>query len=229
MKLNPDQPLYLISDGGRLRKAGLLVSRIQEALQAARGRIGIIQLREQVIEEGENPTNAASDDEVIGLVRTLKPICEQYGARLLVNRRVDLALEASAHGVHLNAYSAAVEKVRAILGERPIIGFSAHNLTEAQYAQRQGADYLLFSPVFPPQSKPSIRAAVGPLKLAQLISDLQIPVFGLGGIKAENVSLCRQAGAFGVAVIGAVFGGEHPAIGARELLDAWDEIPRLLH
>ena len=227
------QPVYLITDGGGLRRSGRLISSIEAALEGAKlafpaaesqtestaggdvSGIGIIQLREQVEGGGSIP---ATDQEVLDLAGRLLPVCRKYGTKLVINRRVDLALAAGVDGVHLGA-----DSIRLLPAERSklLFGYSAHRIEEGQRAIEKGFDYLLFSPVFEPLSKQSARAVHGREDLARLCGSTTAPVFALGGITPQNARSCRVSGASGIAVITAILGQPDPGRAAAELLAAW--------
>ena len=123
-------------------------------------------------------------------------------ARVLVNDRVDIALAAGAHGVHLRADSVPARRVRAIAPGSFVIGRSVHSLNEALAAQQHGGlDYLLFGTVFKTSSKPGA-AAAGTDALRSVVAATTLPVLGIGGITAANASQVGMAGAAGIAAIG---------------------------
>ncbi len=222
MKVNPKKPLYIITDGGILRRKENLVASIREALEGAGGGVGFVQLREQVVGPQAGPFPRATDDEIIKLIADIRPICREFDAKIMVNGRADLAQAGGADGVHLNVYSSGVADTRKAAGDDFIVGFSAHSIEEVRQASTEGADYLLCSPVFAPMSHKSPRPPIGIDGLQKLIASASIPVFALGGITAENAAACRSAGAAGIAVITAVLraGGADSAAG--QLIDAWE-------
>lgn len=81
------------------------------------------------------------------------------------------------------------------------MGVSCHSLEEVRTAEEEGADYVVFGPVFPPLSKPSLLPAVGLEGLARAAAAVKIPVLALGGVTRANANACLGAGAAGVAGI----------------------------
>jgi thiamine-phosphate pyrophosphorylase len=120
---------------------------------------------------------------------------------VLVNTRVDVALAAGAAGVHLPSESIAASEWRAIVPEGFLIGVSCHSLDEVVRAENEGADYVLFGPVFAPLSKTSDLTPRGLEELGRVCGSVKIPVLALGGITWENSQSCVEAGAAGVAGI----------------------------
>jgi thiamine-phosphate pyrophosphorylase len=122
--------------------------------------------------------------------------------RLLVNDRSDIARAAGADGVHLTTHSLPVEVVRRSCGAEFVIGVSTHSLAEARAACDDGADFVVFGPVFETESKRVYGEPQGLQKLAAVAIELgEFPVVAIGGITLENVGECFQAGARGVAAI----------------------------
>ena len=170
------QPLYLITDGSTLRLEQTLVARIEQALAGAAGAIGCVQLREQV---GETP---ATDSEVLALAEALKPLCEKYNAKLILNSNIALSKSPPFDGVHLGARSESIAAARATLPKDKIIGYSAHGVDEALDALSQGADYVFLSPIYLPLSKPDSHKPLGLGPLRELSHKTEKIVYALGGI-----------------------------------------------
>ncbi|MEJ5368701.1 MAG: thiamine phosphate synthase [Bryobacteraceae bacterium] len=122
-------------------------------------------------------------------------------AKILVNSRADVALACGAAGLHLPAGSPPPSTWRPICPPGFLIGVSCHTIEELIEAEREGADYALFSPVFRPLSKDDPRPIHGLDGLRRACSAVRIPVLALGGVTAGNARLCVEAGAAGVAGI----------------------------
>jgi len=128
-------------------------------------------------------------------------------ARIIVNDRLDVALAAGAHGVHLGHESLdagdAIRWCRA--GNAPAgfaIGVSCHSLEEARKAESAKAGYIFWGPVFETPSKLQFGAAQGLVKLAEICRAVpNMKVVAIGGVNAENAASCIQAGASGIAAI----------------------------
>jgi thiamine-phosphate pyrophosphorylase len=82
-----------------------------------------------------------------------------------------------------------------------LIGVSTHTLEEAAAAERGGADFIVFGPVFETSSKKQYGEPKGLYALQQVTAHLRIPVLALGGIKLSNYRDALDAGAAGVAGI----------------------------
>jgi thiamine-phosphate pyrophosphorylase len=126
----------------------------------------------------------------------------QHGTtRVVVNDRLDVALAANAHGVHLSTRSMPVDLVRKLAPPEFLVGVSCHSLAEAQAAEKAGADYLLLGPIFSTPSKLQYGPPLGLAILRRVTSEVSIPVIALGGITADRVAACRENGAAGIGAI----------------------------
>jgi thiamine-phosphate pyrophosphorylase len=130
--------------------------------------------------------------------------------RVLVNDRLDVAIAERASGVHLGEKSlplaeakrlvdSAVQKQ--VVDESFLTGVSCHSVETAQAAQRDGADYIFFGPIFPTPSKEKFGPPQGLTRLAEVCRAVTIPVLAIGGITMQNAASGIDAGAAGIAAI----------------------------
>ncbi len=135
--------------------------------------------------------------------------------QLYMNDRVDVA--AALHiGVHLPEEGLPTRAAREILGPAAAIGRSTHSVDAARRARDEGASFVTFGPVFDTPSKRAFGTPKGIAALeavARAVPDL--PILALGGITPERVAACLEAGAYGVAVIGAVWDAADPVAAFR--------------
>ena len=177
--------LYAITDRSQL--TGPLIERV--ALLLAAG-VDFLQIREKDL----------PDVELYELVKSATELPNPYGTRILVNERVDVALAAGAHGVHLPARSPAPSRIRAIVPAGFTIGVSCHSPDEVGRAEREGADLAVFGPVFKTASKRPYGPPQGPQALERAAAGRKIPVLALGGITLANFRLCRTSGVAGISL-----------------------------
>jgi thiamine-phosphate pyrophosphorylase len=152
----------------------------------------------------------------------VRDICNHYGIPFIVNDRVDLCLAVDADGVHLGLEDMPVPLARRILGPEKLIGGTVRNRTQLEEAAGESADYVGLGPIFGTISK---RVDVDPLGLEivrEVSRDSPIPVIAIAGITSLNAREVFDAGAHGVAVIGAVCCADDVAGAASALRRALD-------
>jgi thiamine-phosphate pyrophosphorylase len=136
------------------------------------------------------------------LTASVVAIARGSSTRILVNDRADVAASAGAHGVHLTMRSLMPALIRKTFGADFLIGASTHSLDEAREAQKGGADFAVFGPIFPSPSKERYGAPLGMDRLAEAVREMQpFPLIALGGISTRNARECLRAGAGGIAGI----------------------------
>ena len=137
-------------------------------------------------------------------------------ALTVVNGSPEVAIRSVAGGVHFRE----AERIdRSQVPSDVVVGQSAHSVSAAQASVEVGADYVIVGTVFPSASHPG--GAVGGLELVREVAgSVSVPVIGIGGITAENAGQVVEAGASGVAAIGAIIEAQEPFEAARTLADA---------
>jgi len=182
---------------------------LTDAVSAAlRGGATAVMLREKDL--------AARD--LYELALALREVTRRARALLIVNDRVDVALATGADGVHLGWKSLPPRKAREVVGPAGLIGVSTHSAEDAWKAEREGADYVTFGPVFPTPSKEGLVEPQGLAGIRRVKESLRIPLVALGGIDAVNTGDAFRAGADGVAVIRALLSADDPEGAARRML-----------
>lgn len=111
-----------------------------------------------------------------------------------------------------------IYRARMVLGEKKLIGVSCHNQVQAIIAQEKGADFITFGPIYNTPSKALYGDPVGLKRLQEATNIIQIPIFALGGIKADNVAEVMAAAPHGIGVVSAIMSAEEPRLAARTLL-----------
>jgi len=187
--LSIDFNLYLVTDRHATKLP--LPQAIRLALE---GGVRAVQLREKDL-----PVR-----DLLSLAQELRSITKEFGARLFINDRIDIASAVNADGIHLGQQSMPVEAARRIVGRDMLMGVSTHNPAEAKAAEMGGADFITFGPIYETPSKAKYGIPVGVKSLKNVKCDISIPIFAIGGIKSGNLRLVLGAGAKGVAVISAI-------------------------
>ncbi|HWR57867.1 MAG TPA: thiamine phosphate synthase [Thermodesulfovibrionales bacterium] len=136
----------------------------------------------------------------------LRELTREFGAALIVNDHADIALAVEADGVHLGQDDLPLREARSLMGSR-IIGISTHSPAEAVDAERGGADYIGFGPVFRTSTKDA-----GDPKGVDMLKEIRrlvgIPVVAIGGITLKNFPRVRKTGVDAVAVASAILKGD---------------------
>ena len=180
--------LMLITDGS-IEANPLAIDKIRSACENG---LPALQLREK-------QTESRKLWELAGMLRE---ITAKHGVFFTINERIDIALAVEADGVHLPEKSLSAQVAKR-LKPSLIVGISVHSEEAALRAEQEGADYLLFGPVFQTPSKMPYGNPQGLDHLKKITSRISIPVIAVGGIAPLHVRGCMEAGAHGVAAIGA--------------------------
>ncbi len=197
--------LYLITDRAAAPRPPADV--VEECLAAG---LRAVQLREKDLEARE----------LLALADTLREATQRHGARLIVNDRADVALAASADGVQRTHASLPVSALREITPPGFLVGASVHSEAEAREAAAEGADFIVFGPIYDTASKRRYGPPQGLAALQAVTRAVDRPVLAVGGLTPARVTEVLAAGAAGVAVIGAIYAAARPADATKAFLDA---------
>ncbi|MEA2644555.1 MAG: hypothetical protein QOG08_1581 [Chloroflexota bacterium] len=162
-----------------------VVASAREGLLAA-GRATVIQLRSPGLTARELEANAK---ELVGA----SPV------PVLISSRCDIALASGAAGVNLPERDISVEDARKLVGQR-LVGRSVHSVESAVDAEREGADFVIFGPVWSSESHMGT-SPQGLDALAAVARAVSIPVLAIGGVTEDRIAECEAAGAAGYAAI----------------------------
>jgi thiamine-phosphate pyrophosphorylase len=161
-----------------------------------RSGVTCIQYREKILPRREIYRNAV----------TLRELTLTFDATLIINDHADIALAVDADGVHLGQDDLPLKEARKIMGKK-IIGISTHDLVQAREADRGGADYIGFGPIFPTITKEA-GAPKGVDNIRVIKENVSIPVVAIGGITLDTLASVIDAGADAVAVASAICNGD---------------------
>lgn len=168
---------YYVTDR---RQGNVLTS----AARAIDGGVDMIQVREKDL----------PGRELFDLVCRIRDLAAGTKTRVLVNDRLDVALAAGVDGVHLPSNGLPAHRVRPLV---KCLGVSVHTVEEAITAENDGADFIVFGPVFDTPGK----NAVGLESLRKVTESVKIPVLAIGGITSDRAKEALAAGAAGIAAI----------------------------
>nr|WP_113675126.1 phosphomethylpyrimidine synthase ThiC [Vallitalea guaymasensis] len=200
-----ENELYLISK--QYPDFNILLEKTEQALREG---ISIFQYRSK-----EKNKDLLHDEAI-----KIKELCDKYNASLIINDRVDIAKEVGADGVHLGQDDTSIKEARDILGEDVIIGATAKTVEDAVRCYEEGADYLGVGALFPSPTK--LDAVQIKLKtLIDIKNAVPIPIVGIGGITAENLSKEINENVDSIAVISEIYDSKNIKDAIKKLKDAF--------
>ena len=182
------------------------------AEEALEGGAAILQLRDKTRDKGLS----------MGLARSLKELCREKDALLIINDHADLAAAMNADGVHVGQDDLPIESARKVLGDHQIVGRSNHYADEAVASHDAGADYVAVGAMHPTISKDQPIVG-GPALLSAVKEAVDVPVVAIGGITAENAPDLVRRGADALCVISAVGRADNPREAASRLVEAIEQ------
>jgi thiamine-phosphate pyrophosphorylase len=201
-----DFKLYLITDRKIFPDTSDFIMAVEEALAAG---VRTVQLREKDL----------STRELLDMAYRFRELTRRYNARLFINDRLDIALGVGADGIHVGNAGIPVRVARKTIKDRLMIGCSTHSVNEAMSAEEEGADFITFGPIFSTSSKLQYGEPVGLESLREVRKRVSLPVYGIGGIKSDNIEEVLDSGASGIALISGILAmTDNRAAAAREYL-----------
>ena len=181
-----DCRFYGILDLGYVGIADL--ERVAKAM--IKGDVDLIQLR----------AKEHSVEEIVDLAGKLHEITSAAGIPLIVNDHAEVAAKVPVEGVHVGQDDDSLAHTGKKAGRHLLVGKSTHSLEQAVAAQREGADYIGFGPIFATPTKPDYQP-IGLTGIKRVHNEVTIPIFCIGGIKIDNLGQVIAAGARRVAIV----------------------------
>jgi thiamine-phosphate pyrophosphorylase len=160
----------------------------------------------------------ATDLETYELALRVRDLCAAAGATCLINDRLHVALAVGAAGGHVGALDLPVAAARRVLGPDAILGATARLPGTGLAAAADGASYLGVGPCYATTTKTGLPAPLGPAGVASVATAVPVPVIAIAGVTRARVAELLAAGAYGVAVVGAISGAADPGQAVRDLL-----------
>jgi thiamine-phosphate pyrophosphorylase len=201
MRAIHDCYLYGIIDLGYVEKSNAV--RATEAM--IKGGVDLIQLRGK----------GQSIDELVEHAEELHELTARSGTPLIVNDHAEIAIKVPVEGVHVGQDDDSIKVARCKAGRAVAVGKSTHSLAQARAAQREGADYIGFGPIFATPTKPDYEP-IGLKNIKQAHRDVNLPIFCIGGIKLDSLEEVIAAGARRVAIVSGLLRAPDVAAYARE-------------
>ena len=197
--------LYAVTDRRWLKQKEKLTDVIDEMLKAG---VTCVQLREKKINK----------ELLLQEAKDLQKLCVSYGVPLIINDYPDIAKMVGAAGVHVGQNDIDIKSIRECFGTDLIVGVTAHNVKEAQEAEKAGADYIGCGAVFGSSTKGNI-IELSKRELQSICQVVKIPVVAIGGITLQNAPQLVGTGIAGIAVISALFSAVDKGKAVKEFLN----------
>jgi thiamine-phosphate pyrophosphorylase len=182
-----DCHLYGIIDLGYVR---LIPDCNRIAQQMIEGGVDLIQLRGK----------GKPIDDLANVATALHEITSRFSIPFIVNDHAEVVRKVSAEGVHVGQDDDSIKVARRKAGRKVLVGKSTHSVEQARAAQREGADYIGFGPIFATPTKPDY-TPIGLSQIKKVHSDVNVPIFCIGGIKLDHLKEVIAAGAQRVAIV----------------------------
>ncbi|WP_113912215.1 thiamine phosphate synthase [Roseovarius dicentrarchi] len=198
-------PVYFVTDPDA---PASVPDQVRAAVAAG---VTIVQLRDK----------HASDAQMIAQARELQPITRASGARLVINDRIDVAVQVAADGLHVGQGDGDIAAIRARIGPDMLLGLSVETLAQLVAIPADTVDYLGVGPLRATATKPDAAQPLGFDGLARIIAATPLPCVAIGGVKPGDLAAIRQAGAAGVAVVSAISRAADMQAAARALIAEW--------
>jgi thiamine-phosphate pyrophosphorylase len=161
--------------------------------------------------------DGATDRDAYELTVRVLELCRAGSVTCLVNDRLHVALATGADGGHVGANDLPVAAARQVLGPHAIVGATARDPVAARRAVADGASYLGVGPAYRTSTKDGLPDPIGPAGIAAVAAAVPVPVIAIGGVTAARVADLVRAGAYGVAVIGAISDADDPGAATAQL------------
>lgn len=186
MRAISDCRLYGILDLGYVAEPDA----VRVATSMIEGGVDIIQLRAKKFPPAK----------IVDVARQLCPLSSDANVPLIINDHAEAARDVAAEGVHVGQDDISIARVREIVEPETLVGKSTHSLDQAFAAQTEGADYIGFGPLFATPTKPTYKP-IGLTEIARAHSQIDVPIFCIGGITIDNLQSVIDAGARRVVIV----------------------------
>ncbi len=155
--------------------------------------------------------------EVLKLAKMVQKICKAYDAKFIINDHVQVAWQINADGVHLGLDDISVLEARKLLGSTKIIGGTANTLEDVLKRVNEKCDYIGLGPFRFTATKEKLSPILGIEGYEAILNELKkknidIPIYAIGGLEADDFEKLEEVGVYGVAVSGLITHHDNPEI-----------------
>lgn len=165
-----------------------------------------------------------TDEEVEPVAREVQTLCRDFGAYFVLDDRVELVKRLHTDGVHLGKLDMPVDEARAYLGPEFIIGGTANTFDDVQRLHRAGADYIGCGPFRYTTTKKNLAPILGLEGYRNILLQMEewginLPVVGIGGIGADDISDLKATGLNGIALSGSILRAQDPVGEMKRIIE----------
>ena len=151
----------------------------------------------------------APENSILEYALESRALCEEFGAKLIVNDHPEIALKAGAYGLHLGLQDMPIAQARQIVGNQMIIGGTANTFEHVEQRVTEGADYIGLGPYRFTRTKQKLSPILGLEGYQDILekvrsAGINIPIIAIGGIEPDDIQAIMQTGVYGVAISGAI-------------------------
>jgi thiamine-phosphate diphosphorylase len=156
-----------------------------------------------------------TEEEVLPLAWEAIRLCDNYGAKLIINDFPLVALAVDAYGLHLGLSDMPVPEARALVGDKMVIGGTANTWDDIVLRINEGADYIGFGPLRFTSTKQNLSPILGLEGYRSIMRQMaeqgyKTPIIAIGGITAADIAALCQSGVYGVAMSSSLIAAEDP-------------------
>lgn len=191
-------------------------------------RFGYIEGTKAVLEGGCRRVQLRMKDEpveaVLETARTLKAVCDGYGADLYIDDYPDVAMQVGARGVHLGKNDMAPGDARRMMGDGFVIGGTANTFEDMVRLKEQGVDYIGLGPFRFTQTKKNLSPILGLEGYGRLIGQCRdagfvLPVVAIGGITAADIPALMSVGVSAIALSSSILSATDPVSETKKIIE----------
>lgn len=205
-------PFAIVFKGRKMRKTDLKLTLVTANLAFPSSQY--LQLVKDCIEGGVTAVQLRQKTlkglELFDFAKSLQHLCTEYAIPLIVNDNLALCLALNASGLHLGQTDGDVLEARRKLGNEKLLGLTVDSLEQLHQANSLPIDYVGIGAIFPTKNKPDVQTIWGLDNLREACAISKFPVIAIGGITEQNIEMVINAGAYGVAAIGAFHDAADP-------------------
>lgn len=141
-----------------------------------------------------------TEREYLELAEKVLSICKSHNRRCILHTYYKAAKELGCKEIHLPL--PLLQKMREEGAKQwfTTVGTSVHSLKQANLAMHLQADYMTAGHIFETDCKKGLPGR-GLSFLSKVVCESEVPVYGIGGISADNAGQIMETGAAGVCIM----------------------------